>query len=168
MSNRTSPPAPTSSSGTLPPTPLSLSRNGIAFIQRHEGYRATIYSDSAGYPTIGYGHLIKPGEAFNHGITREQASELLAQDTKTSLDAVNARVTISLTQTQFDALVDFTYNLGSRALNRSTLLKNLNSGIPVILKNFTDWNRAAGKAIPGLTRRRTEEFNLFSKGEYGS
>lgn len=168
MPNRTPPPEPASPLASIPPTPLSLSPNGLAFIQRHEGYSATIYGDSAGYPTIGYGHLIKTGEDFSAGITREQASELLLQDTKTAVDAVNAKVTINLTQSQFDALVDFTYNLGAGALNRSTLLKHLNSGMPVLLRNFTDWNRAAGKAIPGLTRRRTEEFNLFSKGEYGA
>lgn len=168
MPNHTPPREPASPLASIPPTPLSLSPNGLAFIQRHEGYSTTIYGDSAGYPTIGYGHLIKTGEDFSAGITREQASELLLQDTKTAVDAVNAKVTINLTQSQFDALVDFTYNLGAGALNRSTLLKHLNSGMPVLLRNFTDWNRAAGKAIPGLTRRRTEEFNLFSKGEYGA
>lgn len=168
MPNRTLPPEPASPLGTVPPAPLSLSSNGIAFVGRHEGYSATTYHDSAGCPTIGYGHLIKPGEDFSNGITREQAFQLLAQDTKTAEDAVNHKVTASLTQPQFDALVDFTYNLGARALSRSILLKNLNSGSPVVLKNFTDWNRAAGKTVPGLTRRRTEEFNLFSKGEYGA
>jgi lysozyme len=168
MPNRTPPPKPASPSDTVAPTAMSLSPDGLTFIQYHEGYGAAIYEDSAGYPTIGYGHLIKPGEDFSNGITPDQASQLLAQDTKTAVDAVNAKVTISLTQSQFDALVDFTYNLGAGALHRSTLLKNLNSGIPVVLKNFTDWNLAAGKAVPGLTRRRTDEFKLFSKGEYGA
>jgi lysozyme len=166
MPNRNPPPA--SPSGAIPPTPMSLSPNGLAFIERHEGFSAAIYPDSAGYPTIGYGHLIKPGEDFSHGITRAQASLLLAQDTSIAADAVNDKVTINLTQFQFDALVDFTYNLGAGALKRSRLLKNLNSRIPVALKNFADWNRAAGKVVPGLTRRRIEEFNLFSKGEYGA
>ena len=168
MPTRNRPPQPSSSSGTIPPAPMSLSSSGLAFIERHEGYGAAIYEDNAGYPTIGYGHLIKPGEDFSKGITPEQACQLLAQDAKTAVDAVNAKVSIRLTQPQFDALVDFTYNLGVGAFNRSVLLKNLNSGTPVVLKNFTDWNLAAGKAVPGLTRRRTDEFNLFSQGEYGA
>jgi|SRR5579872_788964 len=168
MPNRNAPPPSVSPSSTIPPTPMSLSPSGLAFIQRHEGYSATIYHDSAGYPTIGYGHLIKPGEDYSNGITREQASHLLAKDTKTAADAVNAKVVTSLTQPQFDALVDFTYNLGAAALSRSILLENLNSGTPVVLKNFTDWNLAAGKVVPGLSRRRTDEFNLFAKGEYGA
>jgi len=146
----------------------SLSPSGLDFIARHEGYRDQVYNDSAGYPTIGYGHLIKPGEDFSGGITQEQASQLLAQDTKTAVDAVNSKVTASLSQTQFDAVVDFTYNLGGGALGQSTLLKNINAGNPVVMENFTDWNHAGGKVVTGLTKRRTDEFNLFTQGDYGS
>jgi len=149
-------------------TQLSLSSNGLQFIQRHEGYSDKVYNDSAGYPTIGYGHLIKAGENFSNGITQEQASQLLAQDTKTAVDNVNNKVTVGLTQSQFDAMVDFTYNLGGGALGQSTLLKSINSGTPVVIANFTDWNHAGGKVVAGLTKRRTDEFNLFTKGDYGS
>lgn len=65
-----------------------------------------MYKDSAGNPTIGYGHLIKDGEDFSKGITKEKAGELLAQDTKTAVDAVNSKVTTSLSQTKFDAVVE--------------------------------------------------------------
>jgi GH24 family phage-related lysozyme (muramidase) len=64
-------------------------------------------------------------------------------------------------------LVDFTYNLGARNLGRSTLVSNINAGTDVTMKNFTDWNRAGGKVVPGLTIRRTDEYNLFSNGNYG-
>jgi lysozyme len=168
MPNGNTPPSPPSSSTTIPQLPLSLSPQGLAFIQRHEGYSSTVYQDAGGKPTIGYGHLIRPGEDFSNGITREQASQLLSQDTKTAVDAVNGRVKITPSQTQFDALVDFTFNLGAVALNKSILLQNINSGRPVILKNFTDWNHVGTIVVPGLTIRRTDEFNLFSKGEYGS
>jgi lysozyme len=146
----------------------SLSFNGLNFIQRHEGYSGTVYNDSAGYPTIGYGHLIKAGEDFSNGITQAQASQLLSQDTQTAVNAVNSKVTVNLSQTQFDALVDFTFNLGGNAFGQSTLLKNINSGNNVVIENFTDWNHAGGKVVAGLTKRRTDEFNLFSNGDYGS
>jgi lysozyme len=148
--------------------PQSLSPSGLAFIQRHEGYSDKVYNDSVGYPTIGYGHLIKQGEDFSGGITQERASQLLSQDTKTAVDSVSNKVPASLSQPQFDALVDFTFNLGGAAFGQSTLLKNINSGKTVVIENFTDWNHAGGKVIAGLTKRRTDEFNLFSQGDYGS
>ena len=145
----------------------SLSQKGLEFIERHEGYSGTVYKDSAGNPTIGYGYLIKEGEDFSKGITKEKAGELLSQDTKTAVDAVNGKVTGKLSQTKFDAVVDFTYNLGGANLGKSTLLKNINAGKDVTKENFTDWNHAGGKVVNGLTIRRTDEFNLFTKGDYG-
>jgi RHS repeat-associated protein len=146
---------------------MSLSQKGLEFIERHEGYSDRVYNDSAGNPTIGYGHLIKEGEDFSKGITKEKAGELLSQDTKAAVDAVNGKVTGKLSQTKFDALVDFTYNLGGGNLGKSTLLKNINAGKDLTQRNFTDWNRAGGKVVNGLTNRRVDEWNLFSKGDYG-
>jgi RHS repeat-associated protein len=146
---------------------MSLSPKGLNFIKQHEGYRDKVYKDVAGNPTIGYGHLIKEGENFEKGVTEQKASELLSQDTKTAVSAVNAKVTAKLSQTAFDALVDFAYNLGGKNFGKSTLLSNLNSGKDVTKENFTDWNHAGGKVVGGLTVRRTDEFNLFSKGDYG-
>lgn len=80
---------------------------------------------------------------------------------------VNGKVTSKLSQTKFDAVVDFTYNLGGGNLGKSTLLKNINAGKDVTKENFTDWNRAGGKVVNGLTTRRTDEWNLFSNGNYG-
>jgi lysozyme len=71
------------------------------------------------------------------------------------------------TENEFDALVDFTYNLGDRNLGRSTLLSNINSGNDVTLNNFTDWNRAGGVVNRGLIIRRTHEYNLYTNGNYG-
>jgi lysozyme len=165
--NTPSNPPPSTSLGS-PRKPMSLSPQGLAFIKRQEGYSSALYEDVAGNPTIGYGHLIKPGEDFSPGITPEQASQLLAQDTQAAVNAVNHQVKVNMTQAQFDALVDFTFNLGADSLRKSILLQNLNSQRPVVLQNFTDWNHAGGKVVAGLTRRRADEFNLFSKGEYGS
>ena len=146
---------------------MSLSSKGLEFIKRHEGYSDKVYKDAAGNATIGYGHLIKQGENFDKGITKEKATELLAQDTKTAVDAVNAKLTGKTSQSKFDALVDFTYNVGAGNLGKSTLLSNINSGKDVTKENFTDWNRAGGKVVQGLTTRRTDEYGLFSKADYG-
>jgi RHS repeat-associated protein len=146
---------------------MSLSQKGLAFIERHEGYGGTVYKDSAGNPTIGYGHLIKNGEDFTKGITKDQASTLLAEDVKGAVGAVNADLKVAVSQAKFDALVDFTYNLGGKNLANSTLLSNINAGKPVAGSNFTSYNQAGGRVVPGLTIRRTDEFILFSQGDYG-
>lgn len=71
-------------------------------------------------------------------------------------------VKAKLTQGQFDALVSFAYNVGSRALSTSTLLKKLNAGdIKGAADEFLRWNKAGGKVMNGLTRRREAERALF-------
>jgi lysozyme len=149
------------------PLGINVSKDGLDFIERHEGYRDHVYLDSAGYATVGYGHLIKKGEDFSDGISEEQGAELLRQDVQEAADAVGSKLRVPVTQTEFDALVDFTFNLGAANFGKSTLLKNINAGKTVTRKNFTDWNHAGGKVVQGLTIRRADEFNLFSSGKYG-
>ncbi len=146
---------------------MSLSSKGLDFIKRHEGFSSKTYKDSAGNDTIGYGHLInKKTENFDKGITEKDAAALLQQDANTAVGAVNSDLKVEVSQTQFDALVDFTYNEGAGAFGKSTLLSNINGGKDVTENNFTDWSRA-GKDPGALTTRRTDEYNLYSKGEYG-
>ena len=154
-------------SGGKPKNKNTLSQKGLEFIEKHEGYRDKTYKDTAGNPTIGYGHLIKSGEDFSKGTTKTKAGDLLSQDTGTAVNIVNSKVTVKLSQTQSDALVDFTYNEGSGNFGKSALLKNINTGSSVTKENFTDWNQAGGKVDKGLTTRRTDEYNLYSSGTYG-
>jgi lysozyme len=146
---------------------MTLSSKGLDFIKRHEGFSGQVYPDSAGNPTIGYGHLIKPGENFDQGITQERAAALLRQDVQRAVGEVNAALEVPVTQNQFDALVSFDYNVGAKNLRNSTLLANLNSGKSVTKDNFTGYNHAGGRIAPGLTTRRTDEYNLFSGGQNG-
>ncbi|HEX9605019.1 MAG TPA: lysozyme, partial [Myxococcales bacterium] len=95
------------------------------------------------------------------------ATQLLAQDVQTAVNAVNNRLNVVVSQNEFDALVDFTYNLGEGNPGRSTLLSNINSGNDVTLNNFTVWNRAGGVVNRGLIIRRTGEYNLYTYGNYG-
>jgi len=148
-----------------------VSRSGLDFIPKHEGCYLKVYKDIAGLETIGYGHLIKPGENFSKGITHEEALELLKKDTDEAIDAIKRYIKIELTQNQFDALVSFTFNVGGGALKRSTLLKLINSGnTEGIRDSFLMWNKARveGKlrSVKGLTIRREKEARLFLEEKY--
>src|SRR5215813_2296560 len=100
----------------------------VGIIKHFEGYSPITYIDAAGYPTIGFGHLIKPGEKIEEPLLGEAAESLLLQDIKPKAAAVNARVSVPLFQEQFDAVVSWTYNLGEGALKSSTMLKKINDG----------------------------------------
>ncbi|MEQ1704631.1 MAG: lysozyme [Rickettsiales bacterium] len=105
-----------------------ITEDGIELIQNFEGFSPTVYLDAAGLPTIGYGHLLRAGEAemFRRGISHEAAVALLIKDVQTAERAVLRLITVPLTDGQFDALVSFTFNLGGGALQRSTLRRKIN------------------------------------------
>jgi len=141
---------------------LRTSQAGLEFIARQEGEVLHVYHDQVGVPTIGIGHALKPGESFPGGITHEQALSLLASDVAVAERAIHEHVTVELSQAQFDALVSFTFNLGSGALASSTLLVLLNRGsYDAAADEFLHWDRAGGHVLPGLQRRRAEERELF-------
>lgn len=140
---------------------MRISNNGLTLIKRFEGFSATVYKDAAGKPTIGYGHLIRPGERFTR-LTRAQATELLRRDVTIAEKAVRRHVRVRLTQNQFDALVSFTFNLGEGQFRRSTLLKRVkaknHARVPMEL---TKWVHAGGRPLLGLARRRVAEARLY-------
>lgn len=140
---------------------LSYSDQGLALTEQFEGLRLTAYQDSVGVWTIGYGHTgpdVQPGLT----ITQEQASALLLQDVAGAVAAVNRLVTVPLTQNQFDALVDFTFNVGQGNLASSTLLRELNAGNTAgAAAQFLVWVYAGGVQLPGLVTRRQAEAALF-------
>ncbi len=140
---------------------LSYSSTGLALTEQFEGLRLTAYQDSVGVWTIGYGHTgpdVQPGLT----ITQEQASALLPQDVAGAVAAVNRLVTVTLTQNQFDALVDFTFNEGQGNLASSTLLRELNAGNTAgAAAQFLVWVYAGGVQVPGLVKRRQAEAALF-------
>ncbi len=135
---------------------------GMQLIRNFEGFVDHVYKDAVGYPTIGIGHLIKAGEVFPEKITEVEANEILAKDLKEAEDAVNKMVKVTLRQNQFDALVSFVFNLGAGNFAGSTLLKMVNaSDFNNAAGQFIRWNRAGGKVLAGLTRRREAEAALF-------
>lgn len=144
---------------------MRASENGINLIKQFEGCRLTAYQDSVGVWTIGYGWT-QPvdGKPVAKGmvITQQKANQLLTEGVAQYEKGVTNLVAVSLNQNQVDALVDFAYNLGVNALKGSTLLKKLNAGdYAGVANEFTKWNKAGGKVMNGLTRRREAERALF-------
>lgn len=140
---------------------MTYSKSGIALTERFEGCRLEPYEDQGGVWTIGYGHTA--GVAYNTApITQARAEELLAADVQSAVNAVNRLVGIEVDQDEFDALVDFVFNLGSGDLAGSTLLKKLNAGdIPGAAAEFDRWDHCGGQVVAGLLRRRQAETDLF-------
>lgn len=138
---------------------------GVELIKEFEGCRLTAYKCPAGVWTIGYGHTgTVDGKAVASGmtITAKKATELLKSDLARFEAAVNSYVTAPITQNMFDALVSFAYNCGAAALKTSTLLKKLNAGnYDGAANEFPRWNKAGGRVLNGLVRRREREKQLF-------
>lgn len=154
--------------------PLKLSQKGLELIKHFEGLRLTAYLDAVGVPTIGYGHTktVKKADVLAKKRISEQEAERLLKSDVTQFERGVNRLTIELgipiTQCQFDALVSFAFNVGLGNLSKSTLLKKLyvmsqndQSSIYAVGDEFLRWNRAGGKVLPGLVRRRGEERLLF-------
>lgn len=138
------------------------SDGGLAFIERQEGVRLDWYRDAVGVRTIGVGHTGPLPAGFSAPLTPASARELLRWDVARFEDCLRGYVRIPLSQNAWDALVSFTFNLGCGALSRSTLLRHLNAGhVMLAAAEFPRWNKAGGRVLPGLTRRREEERRLF-------
>lgn len=142
---------------------MTYSSEGLLLTEKEEGVRLEAYLDSVGVPTIGYGHT--RGVQIGDNCTQEQAEEWLKEDVSLCEQCVNTHITVPLTQGEFDALVDFCFNLGCGSLAHSTLLSLLNSGQSNrAAEEFEKWDHAGGKMMAGLLRRRLEEKAEFLNG----
>jgi GH24 family phage-related lysozyme (muramidase) len=133
-----------------------ISKNGIAFIEKNEGFKAKIYSDN-GKPCIGYGHDLLTGESFPNGITQPEAEALLVKDVAKLYPILDKLV---LTQNQFDSLADFGFNLGSGCLEK--LLSHGLKWVATVMPKYC-YKEVAGVMVKdsGLVARRAEEAVLF-------
>lgn len=140
---------------------MKTSRRGIDLIKQFEGLRLDAYVCAAGVLTIGYGHTgpdVQPGMT----ITEEEADALLRADLEKFERCVSEALTVDVIQPQFDALVSFAFNVGCQALLDSTLLKLINvEDFEGAAAQFARWNKAGGRELAGLTRRRAAEAELF-------
>ena len=146
---------------------MKISENGLKLIKKFEGLSLKPYLCSAGVPTIGWGNTfyenMKKVTLQDEPITEERADSLFNFLVTTNfVNVVNRLVIVDINQNQFDALVSFVYNLGSGNFEKSTLLKKVNQEdfIGASLE-FEKWNRASGKVLSGLTKRRLAEKELF-------
>ena len=139
---------------------MKISNKGIDLIKHFEGCETEAYLCPAGVPTIGYGHI--KGVQMGDVITGAQAEEMLVEELTEYENYIHDCVTAPLNQNQFDAMVSWVFNLGVGNLKSSTLLKTLNignyRGVP---EQIMRWNKAGGKVLEGLTRRRQAEADLF-------
>jgi len=141
---------------------MKTSASGIELIKTFEGFSEKPYDDVVGKKTIGYGHLIKPGESFGDKISREEATDLLASDLGHAEECIETFVDVPLTQNEYDALISFIFNLGCGAFKGSTLLNLLNQNLKdAASKQFLRWDKAGGKRVAGLARRRLAEQAMF-------
>lgn len=140
---------------------------GLALIKRFEGLKLHAYVCPAGVPTIGYGHTrsVTMQDVVNsRTITEAEAERLLREDLGTFEAAVGALVKVILNDNQFAALVAFTFNVGVGAFRNSTLLKKINAReFSEVRAQLARWNKAGGKVLPGLTKRRAAEADLFER-----
>lgn len=171
-------PVPTAmeTTGRRPASELRLSSQGAALIAEFEGKSNVLYNDPVGHCTVGIGHLVHEGpidgresEArFATGLTDEECYKLfIDEDVPRYEQPVRNLITVPLSNSEFDALVSFTYNVGAGALEESTLRRLLNEGdYEGAANEFGNWTKAEGEVLEGLVRRREREAAYF-RSEWG-
>jgi lysozyme len=146
---------------------MKVSKEGFDLIKRFEGWRDTAYRDSVGVLTIGYGHTSAAGlpvVSAGMKISKEEGQAILERDVNTFSEGVKKLITVNLSDNQFSAIVSFAYNVGLGNLKKSSVLKYINSSLyDLVPVSLSLWNKAGGNVLPGLTRRRAAEGELFRR-----
>lgn len=169
------------STSTTKPGCSWVNADGVELIKEFEGYQKNPYKDPVGLWTVGYGHLCGGGKdsscsdtGFKYPLTEATATELLKKDlpkyTVCLRDNLNADK-VKLNKNQWAALTSFVFNLGCGNFRSSRLMTRLNKGEDpntVIAAEFPLWNKAGGKVLAGLVRRRAAEVALAKKTSHGT
>lgn len=150
---------------------MKLSTDGLTFIQNMEAWRSKPYQDEGGIWTVGYGHVIPIKILANYmkrALTKVEGAQLLASDVGTAETLVAKLLpNMSLTQTQYDALVSLVFNIGGYAFSTSTMRRLLQSGhLSDAAKEFDRWVYVKRVKSTGLVKRRRTERLLFETGQY--
>ena len=145
---------------------MKISIRGLELIKDFEGFSSTSYLDVVNIPTIGWGNTFyEDGTKVKLGdqISKTDALKLLeVVANRDFADKIFPSIKVKVTQSQFDAMVSLAYNIGAGAFLKSTLLKKVNAGdFAGAGEEFLRWNKANGKEVLGLTRRREREKQLF-------
>lgn len=139
---------------------MTMQEQLLGLIKAFEGCKLKAYLCPAGVPTLGYGHT--KGVKLGDTCTQAQADQWALEDTREAVATVRAEVKVPLRDCQVAALADFVYNCGAGNFRRSTLLHLVNSGhFSFAAAEFEKWNQAGGVVLPGLTRRRKAERDVF-------
>lgn len=156
---------------------MRIDQAGIDFIKSVEGVKNFVYADSAGLPTIGVGHLLTQDELtsgkihidgkaykYHEWLPDDVIDRLLLRDLHIAELVVNSNVKVKLTQSQYNALVSFAFNVGVGAFRKSTLLRLLNAGdYDAVPAQMQRWIFSAGRQIQGLKNRREKEIKLWNE-----
>ena len=146
---------------------MKLDESGYKLIQEFEGLSLVPYLCSAKVATIGYGNTFYPSgkkvTMQDQPISLATAKWMLKETADKFAADVDKLIKANLNQNQFNAIVSFAFNLGITSLGKSTLLKkvNINPNDPTIAAEFAKWNKAGGKVLNGLTKRRAKEAKLY-------
>jgi lysozyme len=146
---------------------MKLDESGYKLIQEFEGLSLVPYLCSAKVATIGYGSTFYPSSKKvtmqDQPISLATAKWMLKETADKFAADVDKLIKANLNQNQFNAIVSFAFNLGLTSLGKSTLLKkvNINPNDPTIVAEFAKWNKAGGKVLNGLTKRRAKEAKLY-------
>ena len=145
---------------------MVVSDKCMKMIIHHEGVRLRPYKCPAGLWTVGVGHLIGDGKTlpddWNRTFTMEEVNEILKKDLNRFERGVLRLCPNGLTQSRFDALVSFSFNVGLGNLQRSSVRMRHNRGdYDGAAEAFLMWTKAAGRVLPGLVKRRQDERSLY-------
>ncbi len=147
---------------------MEVNKSGLDLIKEFEGWRETSYRDAVGVWTIGYGHTSSAGlPSVTPGlkISKLEGEAILKKDVNQFAEGVKKLIKKELNDNQFSAIVSFAYNVGLGNFKKSSVLKNINSSLyDRVPTSLSLWNKAGGKVLPGLTRRRAAEGLLFNHG----
>ena len=138
---------------------IAISAACLVGIATHEGYRSEAYKDTVGIPTVGFGETA--GVKMGDKTTPERALVQLLESTEKHADAIRQCIHVPLYQHEFDAYISLAYNIGTGAFCRSTLVKKLNAkDYAGACEEIRRWNKAGGKVLPGLVKRRDVEYRM--------
>nr|WP_309504268.1 lysozyme [uncultured Roseovarius sp.] len=145
---------------------MKVNQRTIDLIKEFEGFRAAAYRDAAGVLTIGYGTTARAGVGIDPRpgqiITQAEAEWYLEKAVSKFADAIRPHITAEINENEFGAFVSLAYNIGPGAFKRSSALRHFNAGDKAAAaKAMTLWNKAGGKVLAGLVRRRRAEVELF-------
>ena len=139
---------------------MKIDATGLALLKDFEGCSLTAYPDITGVPTMGYGFTV--GVKMGDTMTQEQCDDRLQREIRAYEIAVWNAVAGDVTQNEFSALVSFSWNVGIAGMQKSSVIRAHNRGDKqAAARAFGMWNKAGGKIISGLTRRRAAEAAMY-------